>query len=83
MSLHDAAKQGDLAAIGQCLSQDVDVNGVDKLQRTPLHLAAWAGQEVCLCATLSMTLCLLTLCAHLCRLIQKQCERIYGSLCAS
>lgn len=48
-TLHDAAKQGDLVAIGAHLSLGTDVNAVDKLQRTPLHLAAWAGQDVRFC----------------------------------
>jgi ankyrin repeat protein len=45
-TFHDAAKQGDLAAIGAHLSEQSDVNATDKLHRTPLHLAAWAGQKV-------------------------------------
>jgi hypothetical protein len=45
-TLHQAAKDGDLAAMGDYLSVEADINAVDKLQRTPLHLAAWAGREV-------------------------------------
>ena len=45
-TLHHAAKTGDLTEIGRFLSIEADVNEVDKLQRTPLHLAAWAGHVV-------------------------------------
>ena len=45
-TLHQAAKAGDLAAIGHFLSIEANVNEVDKLQRTPLHMAAWAGHVV-------------------------------------
>ena len=46
ITLHQAAKDGDLAAIGKFISLDFDVNSLDKHQRTALHLAAWAGQTV-------------------------------------
>lgn len=48
-TLAQAARSGDLAACRVALADDADsVHAVDHLQRTPLHLAAWAGQlEVC------------------------------------
>ena len=42
--LHGAARTGDVQALGRDISAGADVNGLDKLRRTPLHLAAWAGQ---------------------------------------
>ena len=45
-NLHDAAKAGNTAAAVRLLSApgaESAVNSKDKLQRTPLHLAAWSG----------------------------------------
>lgn len=44
--LHQASREGDLAMIGKLLSSGTDVNAKDKHKRTPLHIAAWAGQTV-------------------------------------
>ncbi len=42
--LHDAAR-GDPAKVSEILAQgNVDVDARDRHSRTPLHLAAWAGQ---------------------------------------
>jgi Ankyrin repeats (many copies) len=46
VSLHDAAKAGDLVEVGKALAAGIDVNAPDKLKRTPLHMAAWAGRTV-------------------------------------
>ena len=41
---HDAARTGDLEALEAALDADDRlVRAKDKLQRTPLHLAAWSG----------------------------------------
>ena len=42
--LHKAAREGNLAELTRLLTAGQDVNVRDKLSRTPLHLAAWAGQ---------------------------------------
>lgn len=42
--LHDAARS-DPAKVAEILAQgNVDVNARDRHARSPLHLAAWAGQ---------------------------------------
>lgn len=52
LSLHDAARQGDLIRVRQVLAEQEDeaggeggkpANERDKHARTPLHLASWAG----------------------------------------
>ncbi|CAH2078557.1 unnamed protein product [Thlaspi arvense] len=44
--LHSAARSGDLAAVQSIISSNtLAVNSRDKHSRTPLHLAAWAGQN--------------------------------------
>eukprot|EP00854_Cymbomonas_tetramitiformis_P028774 gene28774-35716_t len=43
-TLHIAARNGDLSSLAQLLAGGSDVNGKDKLKRTALHLASWAGQ---------------------------------------
>ena len=42
--LHAAARTGDAAAITELLAAKPDINARDEHARTPLHLAAWAGQ---------------------------------------
>jgi ankyrin repeat protein len=43
-AMHNAARNGDVAAIQSLAAADKStVNAVDKLQRTPLHMACWAG----------------------------------------
>lgn len=43
-AMHNAARSGDVHIIEALYSADRSaVNSVDKLQRTPLHLACWAG----------------------------------------
>ncbi|KAL6906297.1 hypothetical protein ACP4OV_003898 [Aristida adscensionis] len=53
LQLHSAARSGDVAAAESlCESNPLAVKSRDRLSRTPLHLAAWAGHvEVvrCLC----------------------------------
>jgi ankyrin repeat protein len=44
LDLHGAARTGDVAELGKSIAAGADVNARDKLKRTPLHLAAWAGQ---------------------------------------
>jgi hypothetical protein len=43
-TLHAAARNGDVAALTHAVASGADVNSKDKLKRTPLHMAAWAGQ---------------------------------------
>ena len=43
-SIHEAARDGNVEELNNLMAQGVDVNSRDKLSRTPLHLAAWAGQ---------------------------------------
>ncbi|KAL3699004.1 hypothetical protein R1sor_017026 [Riccia sorocarpa] len=46
MSLHEAAREGNVESVRQLVSADAEaVNERDKHSRTPLHIAAWAGQE--------------------------------------
>lgn len=41
---HDAARSGDSKLLEEALNEDEDaIASRDKLQRTPLHLASWAG----------------------------------------
>ncbi len=44
--LHDAARNGNLQGVHELLAKQADPNQQDKLRRTPLHLAAWAGHTV-------------------------------------
>ncbi|KAG6547060.1 hypothetical protein Mapa_011310 [Marchantia paleacea] len=45
MSLHEAARDGDVGNIRQLLSANTDaINDRDRHSRTPLHMAAWAGR---------------------------------------
>jgi ankyrin repeat protein len=41
--LHRAARNGNLAAIGALLAEGLDINSVDHIGHTPLHLAVTAG----------------------------------------
>lgn len=44
--LHNAARNGDVAAFNALIAAPgADVDQKDNLKRTPLHLAAWAGQS--------------------------------------
>ena len=43
-ALHEAARKGDVVQIHKLLAEGKDVDGRDKFSRTPLHLAAYAGQ---------------------------------------
>lgn len=45
MSLHDAARQGNVeAGLAIIKESPKTVHQADKLQRTPLHMACWAGK---------------------------------------
>lgn len=44
--VHEAARTGDLDALGAALATGADINARDKHRRSPLHLAAWAGHLV-------------------------------------
>jgi ankyrin repeat protein len=44
MALHAAARSGDVAALTQAIASGSDLNAKDTLRRTPLHMAAWAGE---------------------------------------
>jgi ankyrin repeat protein len=46
MDLHTAARNGDVARMLELIGLGTDLNSRDKHSRTPLHLAAWAGQDV-------------------------------------
>ena len=41
--LHDAVRASNVSAVEALLTSGSQVNVVDKLKRTPLHLASWAG----------------------------------------
>lgn len=43
-SIHDYVRNGNLAEVQTFIATGGDVNTTDKHSRTPLHLAAWAGQ---------------------------------------
>lgn len=45
--LHNAAREGNVAEVTRLLSLGASVVIKDKHSRTPLHLAAWAGQLEC------------------------------------
>lgn len=44
--LHNVAREGDVAKLVALLASSPDLDARDKLSRTPLILAAWAGQLV-------------------------------------
>ena len=45
-SLHNAARAGDADAAAAAIAADASsITATDKLNRTPLHLAAWAGHS--------------------------------------
>jgi len=46
MDLHTAARNGDIPTLQSAVGAGQDLNAKDKLSRTPLHMAAWAGQTV-------------------------------------
>ena len=41
--MHKAAREGDAGRLKELLELGIDPNSVDKLFRTPIHLAVWAG----------------------------------------
>lgn len=45
-SLHTAARNGDVSGLQKLLASNADLADRDSLNRTALHLAAWAGQTV-------------------------------------
>jgi len=45
LKLHEAAAAGDLPTIEALIKQGMDVNLADESQQTPLHVAAWHGQD--------------------------------------
>ena len=45
MSIHDAARDGNIKAVKQHLAAGTDVNAKGDIGRTPLHLAAWKGHK--------------------------------------
>lgn len=45
MALHDAVKSLDIETVKTLIASGNDVNEKDKLNRTPLHLAAWKGNS--------------------------------------
>jgi ankyrin repeat protein len=48
-SLHDAIRNSSIEEVKSLIATGHDVNQIDKLKRTPLHIAAWCGKsEVCL-----------------------------------
>ena len=50
-ALHTLARTGDAEGVAAALAADPDcVTAVGSLQRTALHLAAWAGDAQALCA---------------------------------
>jgi hypothetical protein len=44
--LHNVAREGDVAKLVALLANSPDLDARDKLSRTPLILAAWAGHLV-------------------------------------
>ena len=47
LGLHNAAREGNVVELTKLLAQSSSVQTRDKHSRTPLHLAAWAGQLEC------------------------------------
>ena len=45
MSIHDAARDGNIETVKQHLAAGTDVNAKNDIGRTPLHLAAWKGHK--------------------------------------
>lgn len=43
MALHTAVRDNDIEAVRRLIGSGADINEVDKLSRTSLHMAAWAG----------------------------------------
>lgn len=48
MSLHEAVRNSDISTMEMLIATGANVNEVDKLKRTPLHLAAWCGDSAAL-----------------------------------
>lgn len=44
--LHNAARNGDVEALTRLIGTKANLNARDQHSRTPLHMAAWAGQTV-------------------------------------
>ncbi len=59
--LHNACRNGDVESL-QKLIVTSDLNLRDQHQRTPLHLAAWAGQTVSLTTQNQHNACTLSVC---------------------
>ena len=45
MSIHDAARDGNIETVKQHLAAGTDVNAKNDIGRTPLHFAAWKGHK--------------------------------------
>ncbi len=43
-TIHDFVRAGNIDEVRTLIATGCDINASDKFQRTPLHLAAWAGQ---------------------------------------
>lgn len=52
-ALHDAARSGDIATLTSLIGQGANLDQKDRINRTPLHLAAWAGHADCVKALIA------------------------------
>ena len=53
VNLHEACRSGDVLALTKAIGEGANLNQRDKHARTPLHMAAWAGQVECVKALLA------------------------------